>query len=173
MKTCARCGRENHEESAFCAYCGGSFTSESEALESGPSSAPPGPGSPQEGAYTPEPPPFERASAYPQQPYRPGIPQQPPYYPATLKNNGKAIASLVLGIVGLFFCPFICSLLAIVLGYSARKEIAASAGLEGGEGLATAGLVMGCIGLVIGVILAIIVAALSVSSAVAFPFFLG
>ncbi|MGQ9536711.1 MAG: DUF4190 domain-containing protein [Actinomycetota bacterium] len=103
----------------------------------------------------------------------PEFPNSPPYYPATLKNNGKAIASLVLGIVGLFFCPFICSLLAIVLGYSARKEIAASAGLEGGEGLATAGLVMGCIGLVIGVILAIIVAALSVSSAVAFPFFLG
>jgi hypothetical protein len=62
------------------------------------------------------------------------------------KTNGSAIASLVLSILGLFG---IGSLLGIIFGHRARKEIRASGGYEGGEGLATAGIVIGWVTLVL------------------------
>lgn len=71
-------------------------------------------------------------------------------------NNSKATASLVLGIIGLFICPIICSLLAIVLGYSAKNEIAASGGRQTGESNATAGIILGWIGLAIAIVFGII-----------------
>ena len=63
--------------------------------------------------------------------------------------SGKATASLVLGLVGLVFCPLICSVLAIVFGYQGRREIAASGGQLSGSGSATAGIILGWIGTVI------------------------
>ncbi len=42
--------------------------------------------------------------------------------------------------------PIIGSIAAIILGYSARKEIARTPGLEG-DGLAAAGIILGWIGL--------------------------
>ena len=59
-------------------------------------------------------------------------------------TSGKAIASLVLGIIGLTGIPFVASLIALVLGYSARTEIRAEH-QKGGE-LATAGIVLGWVG---------------------------
>lgn len=78
-------------------------------------------------------------------------------------TNGKATAALVLGILGLpFFCPVLCSVPALVLGYQARKEIDASGGVQQGRGQAKAGIVMGWIGTVvgaIGIVLIIVLAA--------------
>ena len=62
-------------------------------------------------------------------------------------QSGKATASLVLGIVGIFVCPIILSILAIVFGIQSRKEIANSLGRLKGHGMATAGLVLGIVGL--------------------------
>ena len=67
--------------------------------------------------------------------------------PARRETNGYAIASLVLGIVGLSF-P-IASIVALVLGYRARREIAASPETQSGDGLATAGIVLGWVGVAI------------------------
>ena len=64
-------------------------------------------------------------------------------------SSGKATAALVLGILGLVFCPLICSVLALVFGYQGRNEIDASGGRMGGRGSATAGIVLGWIGVVI------------------------
>lgn len=75
----------------------------------------------------------------------------PPTYVG--RTNGKAIASLVLGIVGLTGIPFVCSILALVLGYGARREIVVT-GEEGG-GLATAGIVLGWVGVAL-VLLAVL-----------------
>lgn len=74
------------------------------------------------------------------------------------QSSGKATASLVLGIVGLVVLPFVCSVLAIVLGRKARREIDASGGRLGGRGNATAGIVLGWIGLafIVGLLLVII-----------------
>jgi len=67
-----------------------------------------------------------------------------PYF-APQKTNGMAIASLVLGIVG--GCG-IGSILALVFGYVARGQIDRSQGREGGRGLATAGIIIGYIGII-------------------------
>lgn len=72
-------------------------------------------------------------------------------------TNGKAIASLVLGIVGLTGLPFVCSILAVIFGRGARREIAATG--EGGEGLATAGIVLGWIGIFLVVAAVLVVLA--------------
>ena len=78
---------------------------------------------------------------------------------ASAPTPGKATAALVLGIVGIFICPIICSTLALVFGMQARQEIDASGGALGGRGLAQAGFILGIVGLVLGVIwIAVVVA---------------
>ena len=59
-------------------------------------------------------------------------------------TNGLAIASLVLGILWLYW---VGSVLALVFGYIARRQIAQRQGLQGGRGLATAGIVLGWVGI--------------------------
>jgi len=68
-----------------------------------------------------------------------------PYAPQT--NSTMAIISLVAGILGLTLFPIIGSIIAVITGPMAKKEILASGGALTGEGLATAGLVMGWIGI--------------------------
>ena len=63
------------------------------------------------------------------------------------RTNGKAIASLVLGIIGVTGIPFVASIIAIILGYIARREIAEHG--EEGRGLATAGIILGWVGVVL------------------------
>lgn len=85
---------------------------------------------------------------------------QPPYGGTPPSTSGKAIASLVLGIVGLLTCGcLIGSILAIVFGNLAKKEIAASGGAKSGAGLAKAGFILGIVGVVLAVLYWIVVAA--------------
>lgn len=70
-------------------------------------------------------------------------------------TNGKAIASLILGIL---WIGGIGSILAVILGHSAKKEIDRSDGREGGRGIAVAGLILGWLGIA-GVILMIVLMA--------------
>jgi hypothetical protein len=58
-----------------------------------------------------------------------------------------AIASLIFGILGLTLLPTLGSIVAVILGYMAKSEINSSAGQLEGSGLATAGLVLGYMGL--------------------------
>ena len=76
--------------------------------------------------------------------------------PAT--TSGKAIASLVCGL--LFFVPLLF-IVAIVLGHLALSEIKRSAGRLKGEGLAIAGLVLGY-GWVLTIPIILIVAAIAI-----------
>jgi Domain of unknown function (DUF4190) len=72
---------------------------------------------------------------------RPVAPWQP-------KTSGTATASLVFGIIGLcggFLILAIPNIIAVILGHMANKEIRESHGWIGGQGLATAGLVLGYI----------------------------
>lgn len=59
------------------------------------------------------------------------------------KTSGLAIAALVLGICS--FCMGLLGIVAIVLGISARRAIAADPALQG-AGMATWGLVLGILG---------------------------
>lgn len=92
------------------------------------------------------------------------LPPSPPAAPVVMvaapaKTNGMAIASLVLGIVWLYG---IGAVLALIFGYTAKKEIDASGGQQAGRGMAVAGIVLGWVG--VGGIVLIILAALSFSS---------
>ena len=62
-------------------------------------------------------------------------------------NSSMAIISLIAGILGFTLFPFLGSIVALVTGYMARKEIQESDGKIGGDGMATAGLIMGWIGI--------------------------
>lgn len=83
-----------------------------------------------------------------------GYPQQPPLYaaPVAVKTNGLAIASMVLGILWLWW---IGSVLALVFGMIAKSQIDNSGGLQQGRGMAIAGIVLGWVG--IGVLLVFVV----------------
>lgn len=78
---------------------------------------------------------------------------------ATPSRSGKAIAALVLGIVGVVLCfGVIVSLLAVIFGLLAAKEIKRSGGSITGLGKARAGWILGAIGLVAGSIFWVVVA---------------
>jgi hypothetical protein len=68
-------------------------------------------------------------------------------------SNGMAVASLVLGILGLTFFFGIASIPAVIVGHIARKQIRERN--EDGAGLAIAGLVTGWIG--VALVVAVIV----------------
>ena len=107
------------------------------------------------------PPPYPPASSPPahEPTYPPaGYPQPyppPPYpqYPAQkVGTNGFAIASLVLGIIWVYW---IGSILALIFGHVAKSQIDRANGAQGGRGMAIAGIVLGWIG--VGVLLLVIV----------------
>ena len=62
-----------------------------------------------------------------------------------LPTSTLAMISLIAGILGFTFLPVIGGIVAILTGYSARKETRAVPALVGGDGLATAGIIMGWI----------------------------
>jgi len=59
------------------------------------------------------------------------------------RTNNLAIVSLIAGIVGWTAAPLIKSIVAIVTGHLARKQISDSHGLEEGSGLTLGGLILG------------------------------
>ena len=78
--------------------------------------------------------------------------------PATApKTNILSIVALVTGIAGLTVIPFVSSIVAVVTGHMARKEVRRTG--EQGDGLALAGLITGYIGIGLGVLVAILVIA--------------
>lgn len=103
----------------------------------------------------------------PQQPYQPESPWQPSYPPGygyQRANHSGATTSMVLGIVALACLPlaFMCCGITLpgmltapfawVIGARAKREIDAQPGRYGNRGSAEAGVVMGIIGTVLGVL---------------------
>lgn len=85
--------------------------------------------------------------------------QEPAGIPAPISvkhDSTLAIVSLVTGILGWTILPFIASIVAVVTGHLAKKEIRESGGQISGDGMALAGLILGytMIGLaILGIIL--------------------
>jgi hypothetical protein len=66
-------------------------------------------------------------------------------------SNGPAVASLVLGIIGIpAFCTFVLPLLAVIFGVVALVQLQGET-TQGGRGMAIAGIVCGLIGCVLAV----------------------
>jgi hypothetical protein len=95
---------------------------------------PPAPPSPS--ATVIAPPPSPR-----QPPPPPGSPAPPGPSPAvTIKLNGFAVASMVLGFFGVFALP---ALLAVIFGHIALVQIRQAKGWQRGTGIALAGVILG------------------------------
>jgi len=72
------------------------------------------------------------------------------------KTNGLAIAAMILGILCLYG---VGSILALVFGYQARTQIDSSGGMQTGRGMATAGIVLGWVGIGLMIFLIFVVIA--------------
>ncbi len=77
-----------------------------------------------------------------------------PSTPGSPTENGfekpkstTAMISLIAGILGLTVIPFLGSVIAVLTGSIAKKEITESEGSLGGEGMAQAGRILGWIGI--------------------------
>ena len=151
MKNCYSCGSQMPDEAVVCSVCGA------------PLQANQVPQQPyqqqdfQQQANQASQQPNVYQQAYGQQPYQQPYQQmgyQQPYQQqmyASSAPNGKAIASLVLGIIsiltGSVFIGFVLGIIGCVLGVKARNEIPEGAP---GRGMATGGLVCSIIGAVLG-----------------------
>src|SRR3954469_23491994 len=110
MPRCSNCSTVAAEGTHFCPRCGASMTAPT--ANTAPPSAPPPP--------TSAPPPYAPPPSAPP-PYAPPPFQQP--YPGVRPvqtTNGMAVASLVLGIVWLFW---VGSILAVIFGYVGKSQI--------------------------------------------------
>jgi len=96
----------------------------------GPPAGPPGP-----------PPAYYARAPYPQ----PYLNYAPGYAPAPM-NDGRAMTSLVLGLLSIFCFGILTGIPAIVLGIASRKTIERSGGALGGSGMAIGGIVTGSLG---------------------------
>jgi type IV pilus assembly protein PilA len=81
----------------------------------------------------------------------------PPPLPGNSGTSGKAIASLICGIL-FFFLP--SAIIAVIMGHLSLSDIKRSAGRLGGKGMAIAGLVLGYLGL--SVLPILIIAAIAI-----------
>ncbi|MFH1524728.1 MAG: DUF4190 domain-containing protein [Chloroflexota bacterium] len=73
--------------------------------------------------------------------------------PAGPRTSTTALISLIGGIAGWTVLPFLGSIVAIITGHMAKSEIKKSAGTVAGNGLATAGLILGYVSIAFGVCL--------------------
>lgn len=128
---CFKCGASMPDDSKTCPQC-------ATPVQNAP--APPPAGQPPSDFLNPPP----AQQQYPQsQPY----PQQPQYYGQQPHTDGKAIASLILGIASILFCLNIfAGIPAIILGHISRGDIQRSMGRLSGGGIAMAGLILGYFG---------------------------
>ena len=71
----------------------------------------------------------------------------PGYYLSPEKNSSLAVVALISGILGVALFPLIGSIVAIISGRLAKREIDESGGTLGGINMAQAGMMLGWIGL--------------------------
>jgi hypothetical protein len=135
---CMECGRTLSPSDQFCQACGtpaGQTATPAAGQQAGPVAGP------------------HKGAPPPPSPPPPG--SQAPVLPRA-RVSGWAVASLVMGILGWTCLFFVGGVLAIIFGAVAKHEIKKSSGTIGGNGLATAGLVLGIIVVAIVVIGAVV-----------------
>jgi uncharacterized membrane protein YjgN (DUF898 family) len=132
---CFKCGTAMPDDAKSCPNCGTPAPATSGAI-----TPPPAPGSVSPGS---------------------ALPVVAPQY-VVAPTEDKAVISMILGILSLVSFSILAGIPAIILGKMSRNNIRASSGRLGGEGMATAGIVMGWVsvallGLGVLVVLAIII----------------
>ncbi len=134
---CPNCGATVTQGQRFCDNCGMRLGADATLSEGQPLNAPIG-----------QPP------IPPSVPVQPGAYQTQPdtYVPQVVPNSNMAIISLVAGVLSWVMLPLIGAVVAVVCGHLARKEIRESGGRLAGQGMATAGLVLGYIQIALAVL---------------------
>ena len=147
---CPECGAPNEDDAVYCGNCGALMNPDEMLAMAGdetPVAAPVQEPDADLVGETPEelaeekPSPLAEWSPAPTP--EPPLPPPPPVYRTTAHTSGTAIASLVMGIAGWTLLPLVGSILAIVFGYAARREIRHRPDQLAGDGLAVVGLVLG------------------------------
>lgn len=126
---CFKCGGSMPDSLAVCPQCGAAAA---DAPQPAPPSLPP-PG-----------------TAYGVPPMQPQVAYRPP-------TDGQATASMIFGILGLTCFWGVAGLPAVILGHISKSNIRKSMGQLGGDGMATAGLIMGYISIALGLLIAVAV----------------
>ena len=85
-------------------------------------------------------------------------PNLPENAPPALPTSMLALVSLISGIVGIMFVPLIGGIIAIVTGNMARKETRSFPPTHSGDGMATAGMVLGWIGIILWITICCVIA---------------
>lgn len=153
MAFCPNCGNQQSPDALICSNCGGEITPgaastggaqppiETPAPPSAPLAAPPSASGP---GMMPPPP--------------PGPGMMPPPYPGpgalpivmrSKRTSGLAIASLILALCGFICLPILGPILGIIFGILAKSQIKRESGQLQGSGLATAGIVISIIAIVL------------------------
>jgi type II secretory pathway pseudopilin PulG len=150
---CYKCGASMAEQSVVCPQCGTPVQSVSQPGTVLQESPRPGtsavPQSPQPGLA---------------QPVSPWLNVPPvPAYTGEQETEGKAVGSLILGILAIFPLGLLAGIPAVVLGHLAKANIRKGLGRLKGDGMATAGLIMGYISLA-AIPLVLIIAAIAIPS---------
>jgi hypothetical protein len=80
--------------------------------------------------------------------------QNLPSYPSAtvLPSSTLAIVSLVSGILGFTFAPVIGGIVALITGYMARNETRSTPPTASGDGMATAGIILGWVQIGLGAV---------------------
>ena len=135
---CFKCGASIADDSKVCPQC-------ATPVENAPAS-PAASSTPQASGWLNAPP------AQPQYPQSQPYPQQGQYYGQQPPTDGKATASLVLGILSILCFGILAGIPAIILGHISRGNIQRSHGRLSGAGMAMAGLIMGYLSIVFSVL---------------------
>jgi hypothetical protein len=147
MAFCPNCGNQQNPDATTCSNCGGEITPGAAAT-----------GGAQPPIQTPQPPsapPPPGPGVMPPQYPGPGV--MPPQYPGpgtlpmvqSKSTSGLAVASLVLAISGFICLPVLGPILGIIFGILAKSQIKRESGRLQGGGMATAGIVISVIAIVL------------------------
>lgn len=92
----------------------------------------------------------------------------PPRSYLPMETNSLAVISFISGLLSWFLLPIIGPVVAIITGHMAKSEIRKHPGVYTGDGLATAGLILGYIQVALG-ILTICMIALFIIGGISLP----
>lgn len=153
---CTKCGSPNPDDAPFCQHCSAPLARPS-GQEAGPP-PPPGDRGASPGGYAQAgqqaPPGYQPYQGYqgPALPYTPPMPES---------ASGRAIAALILGILGLVMCGPFTGVPALIIGKMEMTAIREGQSPRAGETLAKVGFYLGIIGTVLSCLLGSIWAVLA------------
>ncbi len=141
---CTRCGTQNSDGTAFCRSCSAPLVKLSDTpRQPGESSNPSPYATPGNQSYEPSQPssqtPYPGYQGHPV--YQSGYANQPPAQQGSA--SGRAIASIILSILGLVACGFLTSIPGLILGKMEMNAIKAGQAPKAGETLAKIGFYVG------------------------------